>query len=250
MPLVTYGLGKRYGERVALDAIDLVVASGETVGLVGPNGSGKTTLLHLIAGLTDPDVGEAFVCGAPAGTLEARRSIAFVPDDPIGFEEITIVEQAGLLRSLYGSGADWSSRLEALIEAFSLDGRRDHRLGALSRGLRRQASFVGAFALGVPLVLVDEATATLDPEAVVVVRAILRAHARRGASTLLATQDLAFAGDACDTVVLLDQGRVVDIGPPDDLCGRYGCETLEQAFLAAVGRRELTQDAERLLATL
>ena len=247
---MTRGLGKRYGARVALAAVDLVVARGQTVGLVGPNGSGKTTLLNLVAGLIRPDEGEAAVCGAPAGSREARASLAFVPDDPVGFEEITVLEQARLLRSLYGAGTVWPERVEALIEAFSLDRRRDHRLGALSRGLRRQASFVGAFALGVPLVLVDEVTATLDPEAVVVVREILRAHARNGASTLLATQDLAFAESACDVVVLLDDGQIVDAGPPQALCSRHGCATLEEAFLIAVGRRDLTRDAERLLAAL
>jgi ABC-2 type transport system ATP-binding protein len=247
---VTNNLGKRYGSTVALETINLVVARGETVGLVGPNGSGKTTLLHLVAGLTRPDVGGATVCGAPAGTRHARSSLAFVPDDPIGFEELTVLEQAGLLRSLYEVGSEWFDRVTALLEAFSLAGRRDTRLGALSRGLRRQASFAAAFALGTPLVLVDEATATLDPEAVVVVRSILRAHTRGGASTLLATQDLSFAQEACDTVVLLERGVVIDAGAPGELCERHACGSLEDAFLSAVGRSTLTQDTERLLATL
>jgi ABC-2 type transport system ATP-binding protein len=247
---VTRDLGKRYGARVALDAVDLAIPRGQTVGLVGPNGSGKTTLLNLIAGLIVPDAGEAVVCGAPAGSRLARASLALVPDDPIGFEELTVLEQARLLRSLYSAGHTWPARLEALLEAFSLDRRRDHRLGALSRGLRRQASFVGAFAIGVPLVLVDEATATLDPEAVVVVREILRAHARTGSSTVLATQDLGFAELACDSVVMLDHGRVVAVGAPRELCAVRGCDTLEDAFLIAVGRRDLTHDAERLLAAL
>ncbi len=243
-------LGKRYGTRVALDAVQLVVARGEIVGLVGPNGSGKTTLLHLVAGLTRPDGGGALVCGAPAGTLRARSSLAFVPDDPLGFDELTVIEQAGLLRSLYGAGPEWTDRVAALLEAFSLAGRRDTRLGTLSRGLRRQASFVSAFALGAPLVLVDEATATLDPEAVVVVRSILRAHARRGASTLLATQDLSFAEETCDMVVLLERGVVIDAGAPRELCERHACASLEDAFLHAVGRSTLTEDSERLLAAL
>jgi ABC-2 type transport system ATP-binding protein len=177
-------------------------------------------------------------------------SLAFVPDDPLGFEELTVIEQARLLRSLYGAGPEWTDRVAALLEAFSLAGRRDTRLGTLSRGLRRQASFVGAFALGAPLVLVDEATATLDPEAVVVVRSILRAHARRGASSLLATQDLSFAEETCDMVVLLERGVVIDAGAPRELCERHACASLEDAFLHAVGRSTLTEDSERLLAAL
>jgi ABC-type multidrug transport system ATPase subunit len=137
-----------------------------------------------------------------------------------------------------------------LLEAFSLAGRRDARLGTLSRGLRRQASFVSAFALGAPLVLVDEATATLDPEAVVIVRSILRANARRGASTLLATQDLSFAEETCDMVVLLERGVMIDAGAPYELCERYECTSLKDAFLHALGRSALTEESERLLAAL
>lgn len=221
------------------------------LGLVGPNGSGKTTLLHVIAGLSAADDGRAIVCGCLAGSPAARASLAFVSDEPHGFDELTVRELAELLRSLYGvESGPWRARLAVMVDAFGLSSRLDSRIGSLSRGLRRQASMVAAFALATPLTLVDEATATLDPEATVVLRAIVRAGARRGNATLLATQDLAFAERACDCVVLLDRGTVAAVGSPDELRERYGCGRLEDVFLEAVGEADLGRRTERALAAL
>ena len=250
LPLVARGLVRRYGDVVGLGGVDLVIARDEILGLVGPNGSGKTTLLQIVAGLSRPDEGRVVVCGHPAGSREARASLAFVPDEPAGFDELTVREFAALVRTLYGVGDRWAPRFDVLVRAFGLEGRLDTRLAALSRGLRRQAAIVTAFAVATPLTLIDEATATLDPEAVVVLRSLVRANARRGGAIVLATQDLAFAERACDCVVLLDHGVVTDVGRPDELCDRYACDRLEDVFLAAVGRSDLGLETERALAAL
>ncbi len=120
----------------------------------------------------------------------------------------------------------------------------------LSRGVRRQASAVAALSLGTPLVLVDEATATLDPEAVVVLDEALAALAAQGAGVLLATQDLHFAGAVCDEIVLLHRGVVIDRGSPEALLARHGADSLEDVFLAALGDgslRSRIRDAFRAL---
>ena len=130
--------------------------------------------------------------------------------------------------------------------AFGLDDRRDQRLGTLSRGLRRQASAVAALSLAPPLILVDEATATLDPEAVVVLGEAVAALAARGCGVLLATQDLHFAGAACHEIVLLHRGVVIDRGEPGALRARHCASSLEDVFLAALGDgrlRERVRDA-------
>lgn len=245
------GLVRRYGDIVGLGGVDLVMTREEILGLVGPNGSGKTTLLHLVAGLSRPDEGRVVVCGHEAGTVEARAAISFVPDEPAGFDELTVSEFGALVRTLYDAAEDdWRGRFDVLVHAFGLDSRLDTRLGALSRGLRRQATIVAAFAVATPLTLIDEATATLDPEAVVVLRSLVRANARHGGATVLATQDLAFAERVCDCVVLLDRGVIAEAGAPEELCARYGCDRLEDAFLESVGRRDLGQETERALAAL
>ncbi len=127
------------------------------------------------------------------------------------------------------------------MTAFGLDERRGQRLGTLSRGLRRQASAVAALSLAPPLILVDEATATLDPEAVVVLGEAVSALAARGCGVLLATQDLHFAGAVCHEIVLLHRGVVLDRGEPGALRARHAASSLEDVFLTALGDRRLRE---------
>lgn len=226
-PLEACDLNRRYGATVALAGVDLLVRRGETVVLTGPNGSGKTTLLEVAAGLQRPDTGWVRVCGAPAGSLPARRDTVFVPGDARGFEELTVAEHAALLRSLYAAGVRAERRFEALLAAFRLEPRHDAPLGALSAGLRRRASLAAALALGTPLVLLDEATVALDPPSVLALEAAVRARSRVGLSTLLATQDPNFARAVGDLVVSLEDGVVVDAAPPLAACR----SAVEEAFI-------------------
>lgn len=233
------GLVKRYGGLTALDDVDLRVEPGQVVGLVGPNGSGKTTLLHAVAGLTPTDAGQALVAGAAAGSRQARARVALVPDDPTGFDELTVAELVRLSHALWRAGPAARERAALLLDAFGLARRADVRLGALSRGLRRQAATAAALSLATPLVLVDEATATLDPEAIVVLREALAALAARGSGVLLASQDLHFAEGACDELVLLRRGRVLERGTPVALRERHDASSLEGVFLRALGAEGL-----------
>ena len=239
--LVARAVGKRFGGVAALDGVDLDVRPGAVVGLVGPNGSGKTTLLHAAAGLLPVDVGSICVAGADAGSREARAATALVPDEPSGFDELTVAEFVSLVHSLWRAGPAAVARAAVLTTAFGLDDRRGQRLGTLSRGLRRQASAVAALSLASPLILVDEATATLDPEAVIVLGEAVSALAARGCGVLLATQDLHFAGSVCHEIVLLHRGIVLDRGEPGALRARHAAASLEDVFLAALGDRRLRE---------
>jgi len=241
---------KRFGGTVALAGVDLEVRPGALVGLVGPNGSGKTTLLHAAAGLIGVDKGSLRIVGAAAGTREARSATAFVPDEPAGFDELTVSEYVTLVHALWPPDCRAAARAELLTTSFGLDSRRDQRLGTLSRGLRRQASAVAALSLGSRLILVDEATATLDPEAVVVLGEALRALAAHGCGVLLATQDLHFAGSICHEVVLLHRGAVIESGAPGTLRARHRVTTLEEVFLAALGDGRLRERVRGAFAAL
>jgi ABC-2 type transport system ATP-binding protein len=245
-PLVVQGVWKRYGSATALAAVDLRVEAGQVVGLVGPNGSGKTSLLHAAAGLLAVDAGSIQVAGTAAGSRAARAATALLPDEPAGFDELTVGELLSLVRALWGADEGAAVRARILAGAFALDDRLDQRLGALSRGLRRQASAVAAFSLAPALVLVDEATATLDPEAVVVLSEAVAALAAGGSGVLLATQDLHFADAACHEIVLLHRGAVIDRGEPGALRARHDAVSLEDVFLSALGDlhlRERVRDA-------
>lgn len=227
--LSCHGLVKRYGAAVAVDGIDFVVRRGSVVGLVGPNGSGKTTTLRLCAGLARPDAGRVLVDGMEQGTPAARARVGYVPDEPTGLDELTVAEYLDLVRALYRAGPEYAARARTLLAAFRLDGSERRPLGALSHGRRRATAVVAAFALRPVLAVVDEASAALDPEAVVALRDSIRALALGGAGVLIATQDLFFAERTCDEVVILASGRVEARGP----VGAAG--SLERAVLATLG---------------
>ena len=248
--LVAVDVRKRYGNTDALSGVELRVHAGAIVGLVGPNGSGKTTLLHAVSGLVAVDTGTIDVAGHAAGSQSARAAAVLVPDDPAGLDELTVEEHVALVHALWHADDGAVARAEALLSAFGLASRRRQRLGTLSRGLRRQASAVAALSLAPPLVLVDEATATLDPEAVVVLGEALAALASRGCGVLLATQDLHFAESACHELLLLDRGVVVDHGAPQVLRARHTAASLEDAFLSAVGDAGLRERVRGELAAL
>jgi len=244
------GAWKRYGGTAALAGVDLEVRPGAVVGLVGPNGSGKTTLLHAAAGLLDVDAGSLRVAGAVVGSREARCATALVPDEPTGFDELSVAEHIALVHALWPPDPEAAGRATLLTASFGLEGRCDQRLGTLSRGLRRQASAVAALSLASPLILVDEATATLDPEAVVVLGEAVTALAARGCGVLLATQDLHFAGSTCHKVVLLHRGAVIDRGEPGVLLARHAVTTLEDVLLSALGDGGLRQRIRGALSAL
>ncbi|HWG56973.1 MAG TPA: ABC transporter ATP-binding protein [Gaiellaceae bacterium] len=238
-PLVCSGLRKQYGATVALDGLDLVVREGTIHGLVGPNGSGKTTAIRCVTGLARPDAGSVRICGESGKDERSRRKLALVPDEPVGLDELVVAEFLELLRSLHRAPSAYGQRAAALLALTPLRDRRHAPLGSLSRGLRRLVAVVGALVLAPPLLVVDEATAALDPEAIVVLREGLRAAAARGGGVLLATQDLAFAEAVCDDVTLLRCGATAAAGPVGDVVAAHGATTLEGAFLAAIGGARL-----------
>lgn len=249
-PLDVRGLTVSYAGVAAVTGLDLVVEQGEVVGLAGPNGCGKTTTLRAVMGLVRPDRGEVRVEGLAAGTLEARARVSWVPDEPTGLDELTLGEFLDLVRVLYGAEGGFRARSASLLAAFGLEERRRSALGSLSHGLRRAAAVVAAAALGLPLLVVDEATAALDPEAVVVLREVLRTLAARGTAVLVATQDLHFVERTCDRIALLSAGRLAAGGNVEELCRAYRAASLEGAFLAAIGRGRRAEEVRRALESL
>ncbi|MDQ3864812.1 MAG: ABC transporter ATP-binding protein [Actinomycetota bacterium] len=247
------GVTKRYGKRTVVNELSLTVGPGVVAGLVGPNGCGKTTTLSMIAGIIETDGGRAFISGHDVGRtpVEAKRNLAYVPDDPTGFEQLTVLEYLDLYGSLYQQPrAGYDRRARIASEAFGLLGHLDSSLGDLSHGTRRKVAITAAFSLDVPVLLIDEPTVGLDPESVIILRNLLKHASVAGAAVLLATQDLAFAERVCHHLLLIDEGRLLVGGNPARLAALYRVSSVEEVFLTITGIKERIDDFEQRLEDL
>jgi ABC-2 type transport system ATP-binding protein len=249
-PLAVERLRVDFGETVAVDGVSFDVPSGTIVGLAGPNACGKTTTLRSIAGLVRPTSGTVRVEGLAAGTVGARGCLAYVPDEPTGLDELTVGEWTDLVGTLWHAGDAYARRRTLLLDVFGLAGHERVPLGALSHGRRRIVAVVAGVALDRPLLVVDEATAALDPEAAHVLREVLLVVAGRGGAVLLATQDLPFAESVCDRVVLLRDGAVVAAGTQPALRARFGASSLGTVFAAATGANARLEEVRAALRRL
>lgn len=209
------GLRKSFGRTVALDGLDLEVASGEIHGFLGPNGAGKTVTMRILLGLIRHDAGTVQVLGADPWTdaVTLHRRIAYVPGDTNLWPNLTGGEILDVLADLRGSNDP--QRQAHLVERFDLDLRR--RARSYSKGNRQKVALVAALSSNAELLVLDEPTAGLDP----LMEAIFREHVLEaradGRSILLSSHVLAEVEKLCDRVTIIRRGRTVETGSLDDL---------------------------------
>jgi ABC-type multidrug transport system ATPase subunit len=209
--LVAVDLTKEYGDIVALQPLDLDVVAGERVALVGHNGSGKSTFLRLAAGLLEPTGGTVEISGAPAGSLDARAATAYVPDDPVLYDDLSVREHLTYVSSLHGAEPS-EEEVETLLERVGLAHRADDLPARFSRGLRQKASLALAFARPFDVLLVDEPFVGLDaPGKQALLELLDKAHAD-GQTLIVATHDATFV-ERVDRCVALRDGEVIHDGP-------------------------------------
>jgi ABC-type multidrug transport system ATPase subunit len=212
--LSTHQLAKDYGDRPALEALDLEVPEGEHVALVGHNGSGKTTLLRMAAGLLDPSAGEARIMGHVSGSLEARRSLSWLSDTPTFYDDLSLWEHLEYVGRLHGV-AEWQGKADELLERLQLGARRDDVPTTFSRGLRQKAAIALGMVRPFDVLLVDEPFVGLDSNGKATLLELLDEAAQVGATLLVATHELAFVGRVGRLLALRDGALVFD-GPPAD----------------------------------
>ena len=219
------GLARAFGEVRALDGVDLRVPPGSVTALLGPNGAGKTTVLRILATLLRPDAGRAVVAGVDVvrQPREVRRRIglagqhAAVDDDLTGRENLVIL---GLMLHLGRRRA--RARADELLVAFGLDGAADRLVRTWSGGMRRRLDLLASLVVSPPVLFLDEPTTGLDPRSRTEIWTAVRGLAAGGTTVLLTTQYLEEADRLADDVVILDRGRVVAHGTPDDLKDAIG----------------------------
>ena len=221
--LVAKGLEKRYGRVRALAGVDVEVDAGQLVGLLGPNGAGKSTLVKIACGLVRASGGAVTVAGSPAGSTSARRSLGYLAElfrfpGWMDADEVLTLHQR--LASSRGGAAE---RVE-LLELVGLPDARKTRVAAMSKGMQQRLGIAQALVGSPPLLLLDEPTSALDPSGRRIVRGLLEELRRRGTSVLLNSHLLSEVELVCDHVVIVDHGRVVAAGTPDELRHQGGVE--------------------------
>ncbi len=227
------GLGKSFGGATVLDDVHLAIPAGSVFALLGPNGAGKTTLVKILATLIRPDAGTAAVAGHDllADPLAVRRSISLTGQNVAVDDKLTGRENLEMMaRLLHLPRRAARARAAELLADFGLADAADRRAGAYSGGMRRRLDLaISAIARPV-LVFLDEPTTGLDPRSREQVWGTVRDLAAGGVTVLLTTQYLAEADQLADTIALLDRGRIVAEGTPDQLKSSIGGELVRLQF--------------------
>jgi ABC-2 type transport system ATP-binding protein len=224
------GLTKSFGDVHALDGVDLEAAPGTVLGLLGPNGAGKTTAVRIMTTLLEPDAGTARVAGLDvvrdAAVLRTRIGLAgqYAAVD----ENLTGVENLTMVGRLYGMRrAAAKQRANELLERFDLTDAAARPVRTYSGGMRRRLDLAAALVARPPVLFLDEPTTGLDPRSRLSLWTTIEDLVADGTTVLLTTQYLDEADRLADTIAVIDRGRVIASGTPDELKDRVGGERLE-----------------------
>ncbi len=236
--LLVEKLTKRYGSVDAVQDVSFTIARGETLGLLGSNGAGKTTTIGMIMGLVTPSQGQARVFGhdmsqAPYEILHRANFVSPYVQMPA---KLTVRENLLGFGRLYGV-TDLKRRIEELAEQFAIVDLLDRVTGGLSAGQKTRAALAKALLNTPGLLLLDEPTASLDPESADWIRGLLEEYRElHGASILLASHNMEEVERLCDKVVIMHKGRIVEAGAPWRLTTDYDCADLHEVFLEVCWR--------------
>ncbi len=219
------GLTKVYGELKALDSVSFSVEEGEIFGLLGPNGAGKTTLMEIVVGVREPTFGSVRIFGIDAlkGRKKASMLIGFNPQETMLYEDLTGMENLEFVASLYGMDRrTFKERVRELSELIGATDLLKRRVGKLSGGQRRRISLIASILHLPKLLILDEPTVGLDPDARRDFWDLIWKLRDMGSTILLSTHYMEEADELCDRVAIMDKGRIVAMGDPDELKRKFG----------------------------
>ena len=248
MALSVERLRRTYGAFTAVDDLSFEVRSGEIVGLIGPNGAGKTTTLRSLAGILKPTSGQVRIDthDIAVAPLEAKRRLAFMPDEPHLFDYLTVTEHLRLIGRLY-SVPDIDRRSKEVLTELELTGKEAALPSELSRGMRQKVVIACGLVRDATTLLFDEPLTGLDPIGIRRMRATIAARARDGAAILLSSHLLHLVEEVCTRVIIMDRGQKIADGTVAELASRADLveagSNLEQIFLRVTGHD--TADAAR-----
>jgi len=203
------GISQRFGDRVVLDRVDLEVPAGRVIGLLGPNGAGKTTLMRILFGVLTPDAGTVEWQGRPA-TDDDRRSWGYMPQERGLYRDMRVLDLLVWIARLHGlTRADAEAKGRDLLERLGLADRSGDKVQDLSGGMAQRVQLAAAMVHQPELLVLDEPFSGLDPVAVGFLSRVILDHVRAGRHLLFSSHQLDLVEDLCETIVLIDRGRVV-----------------------------------------
>jgi ABC-2 type transport system ATP-binding protein len=217
--IVTNGLTKRYGDRIAVDAVGLTVRRGEVYGFLGPNAAGKTTTLRMLLGLVRPSSGDAVVLGEPPGAPEALARIGALVEGPGFYPYLSGRDNLRVLARYEGLD---DAAVETVLELMDLAARGSDRFRSYSSGMKQRLGVAAALLGGPELLILDEPTNGLDPAGMAAMRDLIRALSDHGQTVLLASHLLGEVQQICDRVGVIAAGRLrAESTVADALGGTY-----------------------------
>ncbi|MGN6368014.1 MAG: ABC transporter ATP-binding protein [Phycisphaerae bacterium] len=242
-------LTKVFGAQVAVDGLSFDIPAGQIVGFLGPNGAGKTTTLRMLTGMTKPTSGSATICGLDLEreSLEVKKRVGFVPDSGAVFESLTGLEYLEMIAALYGiPAAAARERIQQFIAFFDLsfETLTDKLLGAYSKGMRRKVVITAALLHNPPVVFFDEPLDGLDANAAVGFKALIQMLAREGKTIVYSSHILDVVERVCHRVLIIDKGKLLVDGKPEELVAAHNAGTLERLFTQLTGGDQLERRAE------
>ena len=232
-------LTKDYGTTLAVNHLSLNVSAGEIYGFIGPNGAGKTTTIRMMGGIIEPTAGKIVIAGIDVekDPVAAKKIIGFVPDRPYLYEKLTGMEFLKFVADLYHVEPERLARKsEDLLKQFALWEWADEIIEAYSHGMKQRLIIAAALLHDPKVMIIDEPMVGLDPEAVSMVKHILKGLAARNVTIFVSTHTLSLAEDLCDRIgvihkgTLLTQGTVAEL----NLAAKTGEARLEEVFLTLV----------------
>ncbi len=236
----TRGLRKVFGSLVAVESLDLDIASGEVFGVLGPNGSGKTTTIRMLTGLLVPTAGEATVVGfsIPAEAERLRARIGYMSQRFGLYDDMTVRENLHFYAGVYGlHGVQREQRIAELLDTLALAPRAGQLAGELSGGWKQRLALACATAHRPLLLFLDEPTAGVDPAARRRFWETTREMARQGTTVLVTTHYMDEAS-RCDRLAFLSRGHLIGIGTPDEILSHFGQASIEDVFIELQRRDE------------
>ena len=228
-------LTKVYGEKKAVDDLNLHIAPGKIYGFIGHNGAGKTTTLKSIVGILQFDAGEIYIDGKSIRTqpLECKRSFAYIPDNPDMYDYMTGIKNLNFIADIFGvSTADRQARIRKYADLFELTNDLGQPIAAYSHGMKQKLAIISAWLHQPKLILMDEPFVGLDPKASHLLKGMMCQICNDGGAIFFSTHVLEVAEKLCDNVAIIKSGKLIRSGTMDEV---KGDDSLEDVFLELEG---------------